>query len=121
MEIDLNEFKLLLTKSQPHPSKPRSSLPFTEFNLPNQRIIKTDVIRTKTGILSDDDMYNLEWLLTLYCKESSTSYKQGMNEIFVTFLMLTRKGVDLSFIYELGKNFIDICMINMFKDAVIFK
>lgn len=63
-------------------------------------------------------MHDLEWLLTSYCKDTNTSYKQGMNEIFVTFLLLKRQHVDLNLIYELIKNFIDICLISMFKDAV---
>ena len=57
----------------------------TKFDLQNQRVIKTDVLRTKTGYLTETEMHSLELLLTYYCKDTNTSYKQGMNEIFSNF------------------------------------
>jgi rhodanese-related sulfurtransferase len=41
-----------------------------------------------------------------------------MNEIFVTFLMLTKNNERLEVVYDLGRCFIDSCMVNMFKDTV---
>ena len=58
-------------------------------------------------------------MLTYYCKETNTSYKQGMNEIFVNFLLLIRKGLSIDAVYAMSKSFIEICLFSMFKDNVI--
>ena len=92
----------------------------TKFDLQNQRVIKTDVLRTKTGYLTETEMHSLELLLTYYCKDTNTSYKQGMNEIFSNFLLLTRQGLTLDQAYIMSKNFINHCLLTMFKDDVIF-
>lgn len=90
----------------------------TNFDLSYQRVIKTDVLRTKTGVLSEYEMQLLETLLTFYCKDTDTVYKQGMNEIFAPFLLMMRNGITLEEAYVMGKNFIHACLDSMFRDDV---
>ena len=90
----------------------------TSFDLSNQSLIKCDVGRTKSDKLSLTEKKELETMLTLYCKEAKVSYKQGMNEIAVAFLLLTRKGMPLYVAYTCFKNFIRLCLRTMFEDQV---
>lgn len=91
----------------------------THFDLHNQRVIKADVLRTKSGVFTDKEMNLLETLLTYYCKDTKTSYKQGINEIFAPFLLMMRNGISLEEAYVMGKHFIENCLLTMFKDDVI--
>jgi hypothetical protein len=47
----------------------------TDFDLPNQRVIKSDVLRTKNDMLTEEDKLDLEILLTSYCKNEDVRYK----------------------------------------------
>ncbi|CAG9314764.1 TBC1D23_2 [Blepharisma stoltei] len=89
----------------------------TALDLPNQRVIKSDVERTRTGILTENERKTLEILLTFYCKEHTTSYKQGMNEIMAPFLLLMRDGLPKEHAYLMFKKFIHTYLPTMFIDS----
>ena len=91
----------------------------TPLDLYNQRVIKCDVDRTKCGEITKEERDLLENMLTLYCKETGVSYKQGMNEVFVPFLMLIREGMPCHVAYSCYKQFIHLCLKTMFEDDVI--
>lgn len=90
----------------------------TELDLPNQRTITMDVIRTRSDFLTDNEKFLLEKLLTFYCKNEKVSYKQGMNEIFAPFLLLNRQGISLHICYTCFKNFVAKFIPTLFVDDV---
>lgn len=101
--------------------------PVKEFNvsacmdLHNQRVIRCDVDRTRSGEITADERDLLEVFLTFYCKDTGVSYKQGMNEVFVPFLLLVREGMPCYIAYTCFKQFIHLCLRTMFEDDVIYK
>ena len=109
--MDILEWKTLLHVKE----EPPLSIS-TKLDLPNQRVITSDVDRTRTGILTADEKRQLELLLTYYCKEFNTSYKQGMNEIVAPFFLMTRQGVSLQMTYLLFKSFLHKFLPTMFAD-----
>ncbi|OMJ96321.1 hypothetical protein SteCoe_53 [Stentor coeruleus] len=109
--MDLNEWKKLLNIQETDIIQI-----ITTLDLPNQRIIASDVDRTRTNILSPEEKSQLELLLTFYCKEFNTSYKQGMNEIMAPFLLMAREGLSLSSVYLGFKNFLHKHLPTMFAD-----
>lgn len=88
----------------------------TPLDLPTQRIIQSDVDRTRSDILTPAEKINLELLLTYYCKENNISYKQGMNEIMAPFLYLSRSDLPLHLVYTFFKHFVHSVLGNMFVD-----
>ena len=92
-----------------------------DLNEPNQRVIKYDCERTR-GQMEDFKKPEIrEWMekiLTLYCKNHSLSYKQGMNEVLAPFFFFKINGVVESWseVYILFKAFIDLFVSNMFCD-----
>ena len=88
----------------------------TSLDLPNQRVINSDVERTRTGFLTQTEKNQIELLLTFYCKEYNTSYKQGMNEIVAPFIIMARDGLPLHMVYLYFKSFLHICLPTMFAD-----
>ncbi|OMJ78598.1 hypothetical protein SteCoe_21522 [Stentor coeruleus] len=88
----------------------------TDLNLPNQQVIKCDVERTRSDEITSEEKFLLENMLTLYCKQTSISYKQGMNEILVPFLVLCRYGMPYYIAYTCFKEFINSCLKTMFQD-----
>ncbi|OMJ71352.1 hypothetical protein SteCoe_30458 [Stentor coeruleus] len=109
--MDLNEWKKLLDIQENEVIQITTTL-----DLPNQRIIASDVDRTRTNILSPEEKSQLELLLTFYCKEFNTAYKQGMNEIMAPFLLMAREGFSLSSVYVGFKNFLHKHLPTMFAD-----
>ena len=91
----------------------------TSLDLHNQRVIRCDVERTKFDEITIEEKETLEHMLTLYCKETGTSYKQGMNEVLVQFLLLCRTGMPKFVAYCCFKEFINECLNSMFKDDVL--
>ena len=77
-----------------------------EFDLHNQRVIRSDVLRTRNDLLDTDEKHELEILLTSYCKNEDIKYKQGLNELFAPFLLLKRSGLSLEDVYKYGRGFI---------------
>ncbi|CAG9312463.1 TBC1D23_5 [Blepharisma stoltei] len=88
----------------------------TKLNLSEQRVIHSDVDRTRPKVLSDNERIQLETMLTFYCKELKITYKQGMNELMAPFLLMTRKGIALHEAYASFKKFIQITLPTMFID-----
>lgn len=111
IEVDLNEWKILLNV----PDCKLFNIS-TSLDLPNQRVIASDVDRTRAGILSDEEKIQTELLLTHYCKEYNTCYKQGMNEIMAPFVLMTRKGLPLHMSYQFFKSFVHTYLATMFVD-----
>lgn len=108
---DLEDWKVLLNV----PDTTYFSIA-TALDLPNQRVITSDVERTRTNLLSSLEKSQLELLLTYYCKEYNTSYKQGMNEIMAPFLLMSRNGLPLHMVYLFFKSFIHTYLPTMFVD-----
>lgn len=92
----------------------------TEFNLPEQSIIKIDCERTRDEILTSLEKKDLELMLTFFCKDYGISYKQGINEICAPFVLMTRDGLPLPQAYLCFKQFIKQNLTSMFSDNVIF-
>lgn len=88
----------------------------TTLDLPNQRVILSDVERTRSSHLTPSEKSNLELLLTFYCKEFNTSYKQGMNEIMAPFLLMSREGLPLHLVYLSFKSFLHQYLPTMYAD-----
>ena len=62
------------------------------LDLPNQRVIRVDVERTRQELPEfhkQDTRDRLERLLTYYCKKRGAKYKQGLNELLAPMLMAT--------------------------------
>jgi len=93
----------------------------TQWDLPNQRVIHLDVERTRSEEISDNERVILENMLSFYCKQTSTSYKQGMNEVLVPFILTCRLGVPQSIAYTCFQSFIDKSLKTMFSDHVLTK
>lgn len=91
------------------------------FDLPNQQIIKLDVERTRTSVFTKLESYNLELLLSHYCKSKKTSYTQGMNEIMAPFILMMRDGISLQQAYCLFDNFIDLALPKMFGTVIVIQ
>ena len=49
----------------------------------NQRVIKADADRTRASEQLNKD--HLEQILTLFCKRNDLKYKQGLNEVNISF------------------------------------
>ena len=87
-----------------------------EFNLENQRVIKTDVDRTRNLILTSEEKDFMERILTLYCKNENVWYKQGLNEVVAPFLLLSREGLSMEDVYRYFKGFVGNYLPTMFND-----
>jgi Rab-GTPase-TBC domain len=109
--MDIDEWKKILNVED----TPYFSVS-TSLDMANQRIVASDVERTRTGLLNSQEKADLEVLLTYYCKEYNTSYKQGMNEIVAPFLIMKRFGLPLHMVYLLFKSFLHLCLPTMFAD-----
>lgn len=83
-----------------------------------QRTLHVDVARTKSGILTQAEKDDLEIMLTYYCKSENHTYKQGMNEILVPFLLMNREGIPRHLIYTCFSKFIEKFISNLFRDDV---
>jgi hypothetical protein len=90
----------------------------TDFDLPNQYIIKADIERVQNGTLTLPEREILESFLTKYCKAENISYKQCMNEICAPFVLMTRQNISIELAYNYFKAFIEIVMPTMFVDPV---
>jgi hypothetical protein len=88
----------------------------TKLDLHNQRVIASDVDRTRSSLLTLEEKNDLEKLLTYYCKEFNTSYKQGMNEILAPFLYMARDGLVLCQVYQYFKSFLHKYLPTMYAD-----
>lgn len=89
------------------------------MDLEDQRTITLDVARTKSDMLTAEEKVELERMLTYYCKTEGHTYKQGMNEILVPFLLLGRQGISKHIIYTCFSKFVARFISTLFKDDVI--
>jgi hypothetical protein len=69
-----------------------------ELDLPNQRVVEVDALRTRSELPcfreSPEVQRRVERLLTYYCKTSGVTYKQGMNEVAAPFIYITLPASD---------------------------
>ena len=86
------------------------------LDLPNQLVIRTDIERTRNGLLNKQEKYIMQLLLTYYCKEKSISYKQGLNELLAPFVVLMKEGCGLNEIYLMFSSFVDKFLHNVFVE-----
>lgn len=99
------------------PEKPEDLKIACDFDLPNQRVINNDAERTRNDLLIKQEKFDLELLLTYYCKETGIFYKQGLNELLAPFLFLSRSGLSLTETYLCFHHFISSYMPTIFIDA----
>ena len=95
------------------------------MKIPNhnlQALIRKDCERTRKreSILIPGYKKILESLLTYYCEKQKINYKQSINEIFGSFLLLKYKIKDLSFIdiYNISESFIEIYLTNYYLEPI---
>lgn len=118
MEGEINEsnriqfWRFYLVSDRPEPVEFAE-----EYDLPNQRTIERDILRTRSDTLDETERSELEKLLTSFCKNEHIRYKQGLNELFAPFLLLKRKGLDLTDVYLYAKGFIANYMPTTFVDS----
>ena len=86
------------------------------LDLPNQRVVHSDVERTRNPYMTLEEKSQAEQLLTLYCKSESISYKQGMNEVLAPFIFLGRQGLSLLQIYQMYSNFMKTYLRTTYED-----
>lgn len=82
------------------------------------RVLIGDIIRTRIKekhIFSDNYEKNLKFLIKLYINKENITYKQGINEIFGSFLFLYK--TDLSLIYNISLSFINKFLINYYDNT----
>ncbi|KRX10617.1 Rab-GTPase-TBC domain [Pseudocohnilembus persalinus] len=87
-----------------------------ELNLPNQKVVKADALRTRGNIYDDQLRQNLELLLTYYCKKNSIDYKQGLNELAAPFVYFSKIDLGLDTIYNYFNTFMNRFIPNLHRD-----
>lgn len=84
------------------------------------RVLSYDILRTKVkerqNIVSFEE--KLKYIITIYTNKHNISYKQGLNEIFGSFLILF--PLDLSTVYNVSTNFINKFLTNYYVDSTIY-
>jgi hypothetical protein len=85
--------------------------------LKNQRVIRADVLRTRTQdkiFQQDQTRHELEILLTYFCKRKGCNYRQGLNEVLAPFLWIVPTSAELSLRFEIFYAFVDRFLSNIF-------
>ncbi|PHJ21704.1 tbc domain-containing protein [Cystoisospora suis] len=92
----------------------------TALDEPNQRVIRSDVERTRASLAFYRDACNRAWmerLLTCYCKTYHIKYKQGLNELLAPFLYLKdRNGFTVADVFHCFQAFVNRYLSAMFCD-----
>eukprot|EP00921_Rhytidocystis_pertsovi_P020481 GHVQ01032678.1.p1 GENE.GHVQ01032678.1~~GHVQ01032678.1.p1 ORF type:complete len:1152 (+),score=133.43 GHVQ01032678.1:261-3716(+) len=87
---------------------------------PNQRVINSDVCRTRADLSmfkSAESCWEMECLLTFYCKSKALKYKQGLNEVLAPFLFLRDpQGFGIVDVYNCFHAFMTRYLPFMFQD-----
>lgn len=95
-------------------------------DLPNQRVIRVDVERTRVDLpefRKDATQELLTTLLTYFCKTRKTRYKQGLNEVLAPFVYLVKvdtyhsKVAEEALIFNLWVSFIDRFLPHLYDDV----
>ena len=89
----------------------------TKHDLANQRVIKSDIDRTRTPerIHLPSFCDYCESILTYYCKENNFKYKQGLNEIIGPFVLIKAKiSISFSNVYNIFACFVDKFLTNYY-------
>ena len=87
-------------------------------------IIAKDVSRTRiknSDLIPEFSLY-LEALITFYCIENEIKYKQGLNEIIGSFLLIKYKlkKITITEIYQLINGFINLFLFNYYYERTCF-
>ena len=89
-----------------------------QLDLFNQRVVHSDVERTRNPNMSLSEKELAETLLTLYCKTEGVSYKQGMNEVLAPFIFLGRFELSALVVYQMFHKFIKTYLGTTYTDEV---
>ncbi|CBZ55557.1 TBC1 domain family member 23, related [Neospora caninum Liverpool] len=96
------------------------SIKETTLDEPNQRVIRSDVERTRASLAFYRDAGSRAWmekLLTSYCKTCHIKYKQGLNELLAPFLYLKdREGFSVASVFNCFRAFVRRFLPAMFCD-----
>ena len=87
------------------------------LDLPNQRVVHSDVERTRNPHMTLEEKHLAEQLLTLYCKTEAISYKQGMNEVLAPFIFISHQSSLSSLqIYHMYSSFMKNYLRSTYED-----
>ncbi|KFG58411.1 TBC domain-containing protein [Toxoplasma gondii RUB] len=91
----------------------------TALDEPNQRVIRSDVERTRASLAFYRDADSRAWmekLLTNYCKTCHIKYKQGLNELLAPFLYLKGETFSAANVFRCFHAFVRRFLPGMFCD-----
>ena len=115
---------MLYNNSSPLRKNSDSEILYSPLDRPDQKVIKNDCRRTRVreGFLIFGYSKILEAILTYYCNTKKICYKQGLNEIFGSLILLKYKfkNMKLSKLFDIGEVFIDQYLPNYFYEKEIF-
>jgi len=115
---------MLYNNSSPLRKNSDSEILYSPLDRPDQKVIKNDCRRTRVreGFLIPGYSKILEAILTYYCNTKKICYKQGLNEIFGSLILLKYKfkNMKLSKLFDIGEVFIDQYLPNYFYEKEIF-
>ena len=103
------------------------SIIHVKHDMTNQRVIEADVLRTRSShpfFQSSTTQSSLAYILTYYCKCHNIQYKQGMNEILASLMLVhadaasaSGTSIDLGLVYQCLHAWIDTFLPHMFRDS----
>ena len=115
---------MLYNNSSPLRKNSDSEILYSPLDRPDQNVIKNDCRRTRVreSFLIPGYSKILEAILTYYCNTKKICYKQGLNEIFGSLILLKYKfkNMKLSKLFDIGEVFIDQYLPNYFYEKEIF-
>ena len=115
---------MLYNNSSPLRKNSDSEILYSPLDRPDQKVIKNDCRRTRVreSFLIPGYSKILEAILTYYCNTKKICYKQGLNEIFGSLILLKYKfkNMKLSKLFDIGEVFIDQYLPNYFYEKEIF-
>ena len=113
-------YRVLLQVPRSKPGQGSISLEATKIldkELINQRVIRADVLRTRTQdslFRQEQTRHELEILLTYYCKRKGCMYRQGLNEVLAPFVYVVPSSTELNLRFELFDAFSSKFLPNLF-------
>ena len=115
---------MLYNNSSPLRKNSDSEILYSPLDRSDQNVIKNDCRRTRVreSFLIPGYSKILEAILTYYCNTKKICYKQGLNEIFGSLILLKYKfkNMKLSKLFDIGEVFIDQYLPNYFYEKEIF-
>ena len=115
---------VLYNKSSPSRQNSDSDILYSPLDRSDQSVIRNDCKRTRVreSVLLPGYSKILEAILTYYCNTKNIRYKQGLNEIFGSLILLNYKfkNMKISKLYDIGEVLIDQYLPNYFYEKDIF-